>query len=1223
MDRRRGAHLESGPNHHDDSIHLVPSVYTNKLKSKSKQRRMDHTYSPRASVNDPLRLPVVIKEEEKNHVRKEDRADGGTQLQIETTVVPTPSDTIVASPLEASPESISPTAETYLTPRDGRAPGSRLGGKLSRRHRLNNSNATTGTRRRKKTSDVSIQSVVQRASRKAALSTKQAVWDSNDISVDAAVRAVDQWEALYNALKQCSLIMLQQAQTLYQATKLGASQMEKGISGPVRDWIVLPAFGGMEQAVLFLQSDRMHYVARQSLDVVRMVPVLGEHVFCPAIYLLGGAVQKTWKVVQYPIPSKQQVRDSVGFALDSSKWALMLTCRELFWYIKRADAGISRSLSHTQWKVMGSGPYVTLDDATKQEVLAHITERYCSLHPHWTKYPDKLALAITTTTTSAAARDLVDQDFIHARYEFAADIKRHNPILYQDLIRSGLLLQRSGILFQDDEWLKPCPVYRYLECNNFLIPEEEQDTVDSVNLEGSTDPSSQIMPLWFHLPNVNGKPPPSDTPWVCFAESDQHSLEDRYRKLVLAGEPRDEKGNDGGPTLREAPEDSTAAQGGSEVPAVLDKTREASQLPSRRQDSKHPTLAQWYVTDPPSDVLVDQKRQAVSFRWCQKSVALHNVTNEQYTESVQERTRQGRSPRVWQNCRDDHSYIGTTNGSAKLTESLGRMPFIVPPPIIAVMKPTLWRFHGSGDAVIRSNWFLDTPRNGLQPFDEDAQTVLEDAYLFLKWMSIQKHPSSSKPAATNDTLPRKDSKGDSLGGELLTIEVTCPDGKERLIQFGSLTQATAIQKGFSAAISINKLRVYRGAWLPKKMPNDSSSDQHAQHKPMEVCVQESIVQAAAEHGVLGDTQVPDTCLRSILQTPRTIRHPLNQISTLEVSTGTLTIGEDDLAVPTPRLFGEDMARFMKDPIGGPIHHLCLIVHGIGEMMQVQSIDLFGLAMPNLSTIVDCCNFLRKNHTTVQATDSSHSFLAGVANDARRQPIGRVEYLPVEWHEAFSILSQRRTPTVSVPDTNCGEDHVMLKDISLPTIPKMREFANDTLMDVLYFMSPEHHDIIIDIVTNEMNVVVEKLRQLTGFSGSVSIIGHSLGSIISWDILSNQRLAAASNVLDVDFGDEDHMCAGEANGSSQSLLSDYGTARSEEASEGPETDRPPLSVSIQPAFSYPQLDFQVENFFLMGSPVAVFLMIRNQRKPLHESFYLSGCRRVFNIFHPYDVRSLLG
>ena len=67
---------------------------------------------------------------------------------------------------------------------------------------------------------------------------------------------------------------------------------------------------------------------------------------------------------------------------------------------------------------------------------------------------------------------------------------------------------------------------------------------------------------------------------------------------------------------------------------------------------------------------------------------------------------------------------------------------------------------------------------------------------------------------------------------------------------------------------------------------------------------------------------------------------------------------------------------------------------------------------------------------------------------------------------------------------------MIGDVSLRTIPQIRQFANDTLMDVLYFMLPEHHDIIIDIVVREMNTVVQKFRALTGYQGDVSLIGHS-------------------------------------------------------------------------------------------------------------------------------------
>ncbi|KAL7581211.1 hypothetical protein ACA910_005994 [Epithemia clementina (nom. ined.)] len=1110
---------------------------------------------------------------------------------------------------------------------------------------LSNANTAYATRRRKKkkTAEMSLRSVMQRVSHKAALSTKKAVWDSNDISLDAAVRAVDQWEALYNALRQCSILLLQQAQTLYRATKMGALQMEQGILRPVRDWIVLPAFGGMELAVVFLQSDQMHNLSRQSLDAIRCIPVLGEHVICPSLCVLGDLVQTTWHIVQYPIPSKQQVRDTVDFTLTSSKWALSITCRELVWYIKRADASFRRSLSHTQWKVMGTGPYVTLeDDATKQDVLAHITDRYCNLHPNYNNS--------SGGSSSGSGDGGADHDWMVTRYEFVADIKRHNPTLYNDLIRSGLLLKRGGALLQDDEWLKPCPIYRYLECHNFLIPEDMDDDDNNNNSYysdeddayfsfdhtiASTPAAAVLRPLWFRLPSVNGKPPRRDAPWICFSESDQHDLEQRYRQMVLmAYDGCEEHGTASRTCVQQSSFSPTDTRNTTQQPAaLLESQADASLLNATPETSdpsavqvqdeqqriyKHPTIAQWYDPDPKSDVLVDQQRQAVSI-WLHCPTCQKPLGQRQQQQGEEPQLSKGDEENlscVCQSCKDQRA--GNSSSSPR------RVPFTVPPPFTAVMRPTLWRFHGAGDAVIRSNWFLDTPWNVLQPFDESAQAALEDAYLFLKWISLQRVEEEDRSSSTVDPeKPDKRTKGDSIGGVLLTIEVTCPDQKDRLVQFGSLTHATAIQKGFGAAISINKLRVYRGAWLPKPKQSDSAMNggDRVQPKSLESCLQDSIAEAAVKNGTLGETPVPNACLRSILQPPPEFQkqqqhHHREQSDGRFASSDTLPTEDDDLAVPLARLVDEDMASFIKDPKGGQIDHLCLIVHGIGEMMQ--SIDLFGLALPNLSTIVDCCDYLRKNHAEVLETDFSETYwTAGASeNNIKHQPIGRVEYLPVEWHEAFSILSQRRPPSVSVPDSNRKGDHFMLKDISLPTIPKMREFANDTLMDVLYFMSPEHHDIIIDIVATEMNVVVEKFRQLTGFTGRVSIIGHSLGSIIAWDILANQRVPPLAEENPEGAAKDALVTGAESNGSLESLMSDYGTARSEPA-DGPETDRPPLSVAIKPTFSYPRLQFHVENFFLMGSPVAVFLMIRNQRKPLHDSFSLNGCRRVFNIFHPYD------
>jgi DDHD domain len=135
-------------------------------------------------------------------------------------------------------------------------------------------------------------------------------------------------------------------------------------------------------------------------------------------------------------------------------------------------------------------------------------------------------------------------------------------------------------------------------------------------------------------------------------------------------------------------------------------------------------------------------------------------------------------------------------------------------------------------------------------------------------------------------------------------------------------------------------------------------------------------------------------------------------------------------------------------------------------------------------------------------------------------------------------------------------------------------------------------------THFLCLVVEKFRQTTGFNGKVSIIGHSLGSVISWDILSHQYAGNDSSDTPPD---------GASVYSNHSLSERSGT---------PELTSQDM-LGLPPLRSYPRLDFKVQNFFLLGSPVPVFLMIRNPRKPLSEDFTLPGCSRVFAIHHPYD------
>lgn len=1055
---------------------------------------------------------------------------------------------------------------------------------------------------------------VTRVSRHAALTTKQAVWDSNELSIDAALSAVDQWEAAYTGLRSLLVHTVVSARGLYGTAKDGAGKLEHGLLIPVRDWILLPAFTGAERAVSetvgFLQSPAAHHLATTALHLARGVPVVGANVLAPTLCFGVAAVQRTWDVLQYPIPSRERVRSTVDWSLNAAKWVLTAAAREVFLYAKRADANITRTLSHTQWKVLGSGPYATLDASNKRFVIDHLCERY-----------------YVSTGTEVS------------RYELAAHVKRHNPALYSDLVLTGLLKERGGDITEDDEWLSAAPVYREAlqdEVPFLLLPANNNSDGDGENdndnnsdrQQQQQQPTVAVSALWFRLPQVNGKQPAKDAPWICFRKQEQHALELKYRKVAreknVATHPaavasstamvdktiesisREDNG-DVQSTARSSTSPTTRAHPG--VPDEADGNETLKQTNRRWRartttTNPPPTIAQWYTSDPATDVLVEQQRHAVTFCLsCPKCRERHPpLSNKRYGEEC-----------------DTCRLLTSKQPDSNPVEQQPTAQCFALPPIAMLMRPTFWRFYGPGDEVRRATWFLDTARNGLQPFDYEAQAILEDAYLFLKWMSYRKKIDPDKLKKDEDGVES------SLDESLLTVEVPGPDGTDRLVQFSSLTQATAIQKGLGAAVAIFKRRVYRGAWLETPVVPDKdihhrpveqaiAKDKDTHHRPVE----QAIARATNDEVSWGETKMSHVSLRSILDPPSPVR--LQEEGRLVLYQG--DDKDTSLAVSVQRLGDVDMAKYLRDEKDGRIDHLCLIVHGIGEMMR--SVDLFGLTIPNLSSV---CGSMRGNHAEVQDAHIPPMYpSADVASS--KASAGRVEYLPVEWHESFSILTQRRAPLSKGGD----KPNVMMDDISLKTIPNMREFANDTLMDVLFFMSPEHHQIIIDVVTHEMNLgkfqrkkdsallsltmltmilsfhiaVVQKFRDTTGFDGRISVIGHSLGSIICWDILSNQNIGIAEAVPPPPL----HNVPS---------IDSIGTGFFSSASQSDQSDTPEItSVKVPDELSTsPQLDFAVDNFFLLGSPVPVFLMIRNQRKPLSLDFYLRGCRRVFNIFHPYD------
>merc|ERR1719187_195532 len=123
-----------------------------------------------------------------------------------------------------------------------------------------------------------------------------------------------------------------------------------------------------------------------------------------------------------------------------------------------------------------------------------------------------------------------------------------------------------------------------------------------------------------------------------------------------------------------------------------------------------------------------------------------------------------------------------------------------------------------------------------------------------------------------------------------------------------------------------------------------------------------------------------------------------------------------------------------------------------------------------------------------ASDMSEKHFAGAHLASRAN---RVEFLPVHWHERLH-------------GEDAGTDK-RIQPLTLRSIPKLRSFVNDTLLDVLFYTSPIYCQTILDTVCGEINRIYKLFcSRNPGFVGQCSVVGHSLGSLILFDLLSGQK-----------------------------------------------------------------------------------------------------------------------
>lgn len=146
------------------------------------------------------------------------------------------------------------------------------------------------------------------------------------------------------------------------------------------------------------------------------------------------------------------------------------------------------------------------------------------------------------------------------------------------------------------------------------------------------------------------------------------------------------------------------------------------------------------------------------------------------------------------------------------------------------------------------------------------------------------------------------------------------------------------------------------------------------------------------------------------------------------------------------------------------------------------------------------------------------------------------------------------------------------------ISEERKIFNLCAPDVLQYLSPHFRlQIHTHIVTQANQTYQKLLSENPKFKGRVSLVGHSLGTVILYDLTLKQR--TPDEIIKQNLEQNENFDIWEED---QEL----------------------------------QFDFQIENLFLLGSPVACFTAMYAKEQYIRDK--LPTVENFYNIYHPSDL-----
>ena len=277
--------------------------------------------------------------------------------------------------------------------------------------------------------------------------------------------------------------------------------------------------------------------------------------------------------------------------------------------------------------------------------------------------------------------------------------------------------------------------------------------------------------------------------------------------------------------------------------------------------------------------------------------------------------------------------------------------------------------------------------------------------------------------------------------------------------------------------------------------------------------------------------------------------------------------------------------------------LVLVVHGVGESLWASKSRK--LPVPSLEESVE----------RMRGAAAKGAYQAGRKS--------RVELLPVTWYNGLRVDNSATLRALAA--------------VTPRSVPALRTFANEVVLDVLFYEQPAHRELIQRAVATQVAAILKAWYHhhptWPAEKRQVVLCGHSLGAVICFDMLLSSSPPPAPAL----------PCSpGHRRTESSSAPTPVSNAWSPDPTAvtlPPSAAAAPAAAAAVAAVAPPETwepgvlpPGAFSAFVALGSPVGMFAALRGLH--LGPAFALPGCPGFFNVFHrndpvAYRLEPLLG